>query len=295
MNKNIEVFRNEVIEALAREGIMATVSDTIKNGVVSHCVRVIPAPTDDDEKHGRLCPNIALDTLTHIDIDKIVDKIKYVLENNENINATGYRAEPNFEKVWLFLSRGEAEDVILREFKDGLSYGVRVYVDLPDGDFGSIKLTESYCKMYGKDVDELFEKAKKNLHESVKICSMEETIRRIAEENGFPTNAVPILFPMEDSGMFVATTANSIDGGAILTDNEALEKFREEHGDFWILPSSIHELIFVPCNRCPDNKESRDHFSSMINDVNVGTVPDGEVLSNSLFKFDADGLRVIEG
>ena len=57
-----------------------------------------------------------------------------------------------------------------------------------------------------------------------------------------------------------------------------------EHGNFYIIPSSIHELILVP-----DSEDiTPSGLLNMIIDVNDGQLPKEEILSYNLYYYEVE-------
>ena len=68
-----------------------------------------------------------------------------------------------------------------------------------------------------------------------------------------------------------------------------LKQFAEKlNCSFFILPSSIHEVILVP-----DNKMiSLDKFVEMVQDINATQVHETEILSDSVYYYDKTGEQL---
>jgi hypothetical protein len=71
-----------------------------------------------------------------------------------------------------------------------------------------------------------------------------------------------------------------------------MHKLSEEfQSDFYVFPSSIHELILVPTH---DNKNSKE-YSDMVREINVTQVAREEVLSDRVYYYSRDkGLTVLD-
>lgn len=83
--------------------------------------------------------------------------------------------------------------------------------------------------------------------------------------------------------MFVLTNSLRSFGAACILYEGMLDKISEEIGEnFYILPSSIHELIIVP----ESNSPSREHLNEMITEVNQTQVDDEEFLSECVYYYD---------
>ena len=84
--------------------------------------------------------------------------------------------------------------------------------------------------------------------------------------------------------MFVATNRDNMYGAGVMLDDELLQSFARLHGNFYILPSSIHELIFVPDNM----NYKADDLLDMVRNVNETEVDDVDVLSDDIYYYNID-------
>jgi hypothetical protein len=263
----VDEIRNQVIEALKADGIEAEARDVFKNGVMLHGVMA---------KGETVSPTIYVDENTHV--SKAVEALKKAIAEAPDFGGD-VMTRLDVESVRLYATNGETDGVITRQLVGNIRYGVSIPVKgVSDG---VVKVTENLLNILGVTADDLFDKARRNLHKGANVKSMSQVLSEMM--GGIPVPDAPV-------GMFVAMTSDNINGGAILTDTELLESFRKEHGDFWIIPSSIHELIFVPCDRADG-----ETLEPMIGEVNGTCVSPEERLSNNLFKFDENGLTVFEG
>ena len=91
----------------------------------------------------------------------------------------------------------------------------------------------------------------------------------------------------EGPQMYVLTNEHRTFGAAGMLNFELLDEFFDEHGSFFILPSSIHELILV----CRQNMDDAMNYKKMVEEVNETQVPQMEFLSNSVYFYDrCEGL-----
>ena len=93
-----------------------------------------------------------------------------------------------------------------------------------------------------------------------------------------------------DSRMIVLTTKNRIHGASAMFDNQLLSQLAQNLGnkDFYILPSSIHEILAVPVS----NEVNAQSLRSMVREVNNNEVSKEERLSYSVFYYDVDADKV---
>lgn len=84
--------------------------------------------------------------------------------------------------------------------------------------------------------------------------------------------------------MFVLTNSLRSFGAACILYDGMLEKIYEEIGEnYYLLPSSIHEMIIVP----ESNSPSREHLNEMITEVNQTQVDEEEFLSDCVYYYNS--------
>ena len=83
----------------------------------------------------------------------------------------------------------------------------------------------------------------------------------------------------------VASVEGNVHGAGVLAYENFMEKASERVGgeSFFILPSSIHELLIVPDNGIMDLR----HLESMVREVNATTVDPSEKLTDNVYHYDA--------
>jgi len=83
--------------------------------------------------------------------------------------------------------------------------------------------------------------------------------------------------------MFVLTNSLRTFGAACILYDGMLDKISEEIGEsYYVLPSSIHEMIIVP----ESNSPSRAHLDEMITEVNQTQVDEEELLSECVYYYN---------
>ncbi len=93
----------------------------------------------------------------------------------------------------------------------------------------------------------------------------------------------PDMLP-DDPGMYVATCNQGMNGAGCIFYPEFMDQTAEKvGGDFFILPSSIHEVILVPDNGTLTAQE----LDAMVQEVNANEVLPEERLSENAFHYDS--------
>ena len=86
----------------------------------------------------------------------------------------------------------------------------------------------------------------------------------------------------DGSPMTVLTTREQINGAGVIFCDGVLRKIREKIGDFYILPSSVHEVLVVPVSEGID----REELEEMVKSVNAAEVAPEDQLADRVFLFD---------
>lgn len=157
----------------------------------------------------------------------------------------------------------------------------------------SILVKDNLLESWGvKDTDKLFEFAKKNTQYLLRgtVSSMMEVMTEIIcdDTNDLPSEFVDEFFDMsfdENNAMpmYVATNSVKLNGASVICYDGLLESFAEKiDGNFFILPSSTHEVIFVPDFGGFDAKE----LKAMVCEVNETQVDPDEILSNNVYRYN---------
>ncbi len=174
---------------------------------------------------------------------------------------------------------------------------ITYHVDLGDSDGGqmSVAVSNEMMDKYGVSVSELHDQACKNMEE-VSPTSFETMIETLANlmipdyENMTSEEKAEARaeFDMPDPGMYVLSNGNKSFGAAAMLDTDTMDKIREEVGDFYILPSSVHEVLIVP-------KREDMHLSdleAMVQEVNATQVAPNEVLSDHVYEYDPETKEI---
>lgn len=98
-------------------------------------------------------------------------------------------------------------------------------------------------------------------------------------------DAADMLMPDEPSPMWVATIEGGQDGACVIQYPGFLEQAAEVlGGDFFILPSSIHEVLFLK----DDGSLELSDLEELVRNTNETEVAPKDRLSNSVFYYDSE-------
>ncbi|MBR4082868.1 MAG: hypothetical protein IKK33_01140 [Lachnospiraceae bacterium] len=148
---------------------------------------------------------------------------------------------------------------------------------------GMILIHNTHMEMWGTNHKELMKLAEKNTGRMLppNIVSMKTLLRELFEESA-------------DPGLYVLTNEKKCQGAAVLLYPHILEEAAERlGGNFYVLPSSIHEVILLK----ERGGENADSLKDMIREANNTQVATEEVLSDYPYYYDAQKkkLTIIRG
>ena len=161
---------------------------------------------------------------------------------------------------------------------------------------GTVTVHDNLMEMWGNpDIKELYRIAKNNTQRRDKgrVSNMMEIMGEIISHSAdnVDPDVVDAFFEMdsvyEDNmmPMFVATNIKKVNGAGVILYDGLLRTFAEKiGGDFYILPSSVHEVILVPANGDMDAR----YLIQMVKEVNATEVSPDEVLSDNVYMYHAD-------
>lgn len=151
-----------------------------------------------------------------------------------------------------------------------------VSVKLANRDSGIITIPKPLFDSWNIDIQTLHDTAFRNLEKDhLFICPISDLLSMMG---GIPDTTVPI-------DMYVVSNRSKNYGAACMLSSKVMELLRDRLGDFYIIPSSIHEFIAIPTVRDQEDVDV-SKIIDMIKDVNASSVPDEDILSDSLYGYD---------
>lgn len=292
------VFLNgvrEAVEALCPECQRAVVARIMKNNSLELDGLVI------QEEGMSAAPAVYLDGyyqkyLEGMEIDEIARKIVGIHRER----AVSFDAEKYFEPDFV---RGRILCRLINTGRNGRlleSVPHRAFLDLSvvyyccmedievDG-MATMLIRNSHMERLGFTEEELYGLAVSNMAEFMptRIRSLSEVLDELAfghAAGGEPSEGD------DDVKMYVASNGKGLFGAACMLDGSALEGFAVRNGDFYIIPSSVHELLLVPASEGVSEKRLCD----IVMEVNDTQVSHEEFLSDSVYMYDTVHCSVIK-
>lgn len=186
------------------------------------------------------------------------------------------------EKIVFKLINASKNEILLQTlpYVPYLDFAIVFYIlfDVDETGTATIPITNELIKLWNTNLDKIHKIARKNtpriLPSSFKPMRVviEELLGNICE-----------IEVQEDDIMFVLTNSLRSLGAACILYEGVLEQIGKElKENYYILPSSIHEVIIVPESRSPE----KDDLNEMVKEINETQVDVEEVLSDHVYYYD---------
>ena len=198
------------------------------------------------------------------------------------------------ERLFIRVSNAEENRELLKDTPHkeiiGLAVTCHVLVGLEDGEMGSTMVTAPLLDKFGVTTEQLFEDAFLNSQEILppSIEPMEAMLGRMLGfgmemEAPVTLDAQLETLDLEKMGMAVLTNRQAVNGAAVIFYPGLMEKIVDsQQVNFFILPSSTHEVILVPDNGSMKLKDLED----MVKSINASEVSPKDRLSDTVYHYD---------
>lgn len=212
------------------------------------------------------------------DFDKAIDKICFKLVNAER-NSELLKKVPHVM------------------FND-LAVVFYILVENGDRDHGTatILVNNDIMNTWGIEyTNEFYENAKYNTQTLLPatVTDLTDVVKMLAEDDE-SFNLIEDMDVEVSAPMYVASNISRVNGCSVMLYDGVLKEFSKKVGsDLYILPSSVHEVILVPCNKCIDMELNT--MLDMVRDINATEVRQDEFLSNHIYKYtyEADTIEML--
>ena len=198
------------------------------------------------------------------------------------------------ERLFIRVSNAEENKELLKDAPHkeilGLAVTCHVLVGLEDGEMGSTMVTGPLLDKFGVTTEQLFEDAFLNSPQILppSIEPMEAMLSKmmgLGMEMEAPATLEAQLenLDLEKMGMAVLTNRQAVNGAAVIFYPDLMAKIGDsQQVNFFILPSSTHEVILVPDNGSMKLKELED----MVRSINASEVSPKDRLSDTVLHYD---------
>lgn len=144
-------------------------------------------------------------------------------------------------------------------------------------------ITKQELEMWRISLHELLLAAQRNTRRLFPPRIMD--LNRLLQQMGKDMSAFEMSLPM-----YVMTNEQQINGATVLIYDNVLEEFaRQKNTSFFILPSSIHEMILVPAEDFGDPAG----LTEMVKEANHSIVALGDILSDTVYYYDLEQKKIV--
>lgn len=178
--------------------------------------------------------------------------------------------------------------------KEDLAITFHIMLDQSDKGTATTMINDNMMEAYGIDLNQLYQDALLN---SPVICpaqieNMGEALSRMMVEDMKSAGAPPELIQdmekdLEESNknnpMTIITNDRLVDGASAIFYPGVMDLVGERmKGDYFILPSSVHETLVVP----DDGRVSLQELTDMVKEVNMTQVNPEDQLTDQVYHYD---------
>lgn len=163
-------------------------------------------------------------------------------------------------------------------FLDDFAVVVRCTVEMHAEGSASFLVHNGHLDMWGTDHETLLSCALQNTREvfGVELVKMRDLILKMVPEE--KTDGLP------DCPLWVMTNNRKLAGAATVLFDDVLKSFAEEHGSFYVIFSSVHEVLLLPT---PDDSDI-NVITRINQEVNATQVDEDEILGTKAYFYHKD-------
>ena len=225
--------------------------------------------------------------------DEVMDKAMEVIENGINdrpdfniADITDYSKMKDklaMEVVSIEANK-EMLDTVPHQNIEDMAVVYRFVLSSDESGRASVLVTNQMLDTMGITPEQLHADAMENAPQlkPAEIKGMSEVLAELmgmeqAEMMGIPMDP-------KDEQMYVASVPDKVHGAGVLAYENFMDQAAERAGgDFFILPSSIHEILIVP----DDGNVKLADLEAMVREVNATQVAPEDKLTDSVYHYDS--------
>lgn len=235
------------------------------------------------------------------DMDSIMDKIADIRVEHEVDKSFDVSRIMDFEQVQDKIAarvvgmEGNDELLAQRPHAEMDDLAVTYCVMLGEDANGSmsVPITNQLMETWGVTQEDLHQLAQTNQEtltpstfKSMNEVMAEMMIPQIMDDMGVDRESaeqmISDMIPPDDM-MYVLSNEQKVNGAAALLDEKMMDQVAEKVGvDFYILPSSVHEVLIVPAEVGMNLKD----LENMVQEVNATQVAPQDRLSDHVYQYD---------
>lgn len=299
-------FANEIAKKISEQNedlIVKVYPEIIKNNGIKLVGLSI-------HKEGiNVSPTIYIDSMfdAKLSVDEAISEIMKIYDKHSNMGNFDVSTITDLEKakdniIAKVINKDRNEHIMdscpYAQFGDMIIiFAVQV---LQDGhDMAIVKITNELMNNWKLDLSDLLSYAYQNTKKlyKMKITEIQDMLYELMQHS-IPGLDKEMLndISQDHIAMYVVTSTKRLNGSYYITDRESLIEVAQQikSDEFYILPSSIHELIVIPIN---EKMNGEEELLAMVKEVNKTELAPDEILADNVYIFNAksEELRTIDG
>lgn len=187
------------------------------------------------------------------------------------------------DKLYVQLVNRHSNEELLQHashalFLDDFAVTVRCIVAMTAEGSASFLVHNKHLDTWQTDSETLLSCALQNTRKmfGVQLIKMQDLIQELCPEKA--TDGLPAC------PLWVMTNNRKLAGAATVLFDDMLKSFAEKHGSFYVIFSSIHEVLLIPT---PDDSDI-DIITRMNQEVNATQVEEDEILGTKAYFYHKD-------
>ena len=223
---------------------------------------------------------------------KAVDTIEGGLSNQPAVDVSALTDYDQMkDKLIMEVVSAEANaemlDKVPHQNIEDMAVVYRFVIDSNDDGRATILVTNQLIETMGVTPEQLHADALENAPE-LKPAVIKGMSEVMAEMMGMSAEDLAMMgMPTDpaDEQMYVATVPDKIHGAGVIAYQDFMDQASERigGGDFFVLPSSLHEILIVPDN----GNMTLSDLEAMVREVNATQVAPEDKLTDSVYHYDA--------
>ena len=193
------------------------------------------------------------------------------------------------DRLYVQLINRHSNEELLQEvphalFLDDFAIVARCTVEMLAEGSASFLVHNGHLDMWETDKETLLSHALQNTREmfGVELVNMRDLIREMLPDE--------VSDGLPDCPLWIMTNNRKLAGAATVLFDDVLKRFAEEHGSFYVIFSSIHEVLLMPT---PDASDINT-ITRMNQEVNETQVDEDEILGTKAYFYHKDRGFVLQ-
>lgn len=241
-------------------------------------------------KGENIAPNIYMEYYYNLYVDgtpmdeilsMIAAEYEKVRSRMDSCKSSEFNLYDMKDNIYMVLVNYERNKELLNDcpyipFLD-LAIVFRYKVSEDEGCISSGLVRKSEQEFWGLTIDELYEKALRNTEKMFPpvLMKLSEKMRQMDGDYEF----------IPETNLYILSNSINSYGSIYMTDIAKIHELANELStNFFIIPSSIHEVLLFP----DDNSMDRCHIECVVNDINTYVLSDTDYLSQTVYYYDRE-------